>query len=467
MPDVQKWIDKFRRQAKSSAGKLRKTAQKGDRKLAIKMLKKLLPMWMVRPFLPGYHMLRAILANIQNGFPARGMKVIGITGTNGKTTSAHFIAEVLEAAGYKVGLSTTTTYKIGKTAHDNEINMTVANPFAVQKLLKKMKAAKIDWLVLEVTAHSLSQNRLWGIPFHTAVFTNLSQDHLDYYQTMDNYAQAKAKLFKKAKENAVLNHDDEWFNYFGQIATQHRYTYGVNSASDVRLLKANLRPSGSEVVFKYMDKDDVSAKLKLAGKFNVYNALAAATVGAVLEISPSIVKKGLESLREVPGRMERISAGQKFSVIVDYAHSPDAMKNLFETLRPLTRGKLITVFGATGDRDKIKRPIMGTLAAKQTDVAIITDDEPYSEEPAAIRKEVLDAAKMANASCELMEIGDRRAAISKAFEIAKATDTVAILGMGHEKFRIVGNRKQPWDERKITYELLKNRHKKTPRSKSR
>lgn len=460
-------MQKARGVLKNTAGRVKAVPSAANRRLAIRILKKLLPRAVVKPFLPIYHLLRAMIANLRYGFPARKLKVIGITGTNGKTTTAHYIASILEAAGYKVGMSTTTTFKVGEKEADNEINMTVANPFAIQRLLKEMRTSKVDWLVLEVTAHSLSQNRLWGIPFHTAVFTNLTQDHLDYYQTMDNYATAKAKLFKHATQNAVLNHDDEWFNFFSQVASQHKYTYGVNADSDVRLIKANLRPNSTQITFQLMEKGVIEARLNLAGKFNVYNALAAASVGAALELSPEIIKKGLERVHQVPGRMEVIRAGQKFTVIVDYAHSPDALRNLFETLRPLTRGRLITVFGATGDRDKLKRPLMGTIAAKNTNIAIVTDDEPYTENPKAIRADVLEGAKMANAECEIIEIGDRRAAIAKAYELAKADDTVAILGMGHEKFRVIGTKRVPWDERKIAYELLKARKRKTPRSKSR
>ncbi len=423
------------------------------------VLKKILPQKVVAPALPTYHLGRAVSANLKHGRPARDLKVIGVTGTNGKTTTCHFITSILEAAGYKVGMSTTARFKIGDRAWDNDQNMTVTDPDKLQALLKDMKTAQVDWVVLEITSHALTQRRVWGIPIHTAVMTNLTQDHLDYHQTMDQYAAAKAKLFKVAKHNAVLNHDDEWFNYFAQISPQHKFSYGVSSDADVRLLKANLKAAGSKIMISYGHEADnqLVIELNLTGKFNVYNALAAATVGLALELSPKHIQQGLQALTAVPGRMEAVEAGQAFSVLVDYAHTPDAMRNLFETLRPLTRGRLIAVFGATGDRDKTKRPLMGSLAARVCDVVIVTDDDPYTEDPATIRKEVLVGTNQAHSKAEITEIGDRHDAIARAFQMASPADTVAILGLGHQHYRVVGDQKEPWDDRAVAKKLLQER----------
>lgn len=420
----------------------------------IKLLKKVLPSGLVKPFLPLYHLAQAVAANIKYRFPAKQLKVIAVTGTNGKTTTAHYITSILEAAGYKVGLSTTAQFKIGERQWDNELNMTVTDPFKLQAMMRQMKEADVDWVVLEVTSHALMQHRIWGIPIHTAVMTNLTQDHLDYHKTMDAYAAAKGKLFRLAKYNSVLNHDDDWFDYFNQVAPQHKFSYGANAGTDVHLTKAALQADGSKLKFTYgQDGPELTAHLQLLGRFNVYNALAAATVAHALELDKDFVARGMEAVAAVPGRMEAVKA-KDFSVLVDYAHTPDALKNVFETLRPLTRGKLIAVFGATGDRDKTKRPLMGEVAAKLCDVVIVTDDDPYTEDAEAIRNAVMIGTKFDGSKAKVHEVADRRKAIAKAFTIANRGDTVAILGLGHQHFRVVGDAKQAWDDRQVAAELL-------------
>ncbi len=429
---------------------------------AKKLLKRLLPHSLVTLFLPTYHLGRAIYANYKFGRPAKHLKVVAVTGTNGKTTTAHFITKVLEAAGYKVGLSTTARFQIGRETWDNELNMTVTNPFELQSLLKRMQEAKVDWVVLEVTSHALIQHRIWGIPIHTAVITNLTQDHLDYHHTMEEYAAAKARLFKLAKFNAVLNHDDDWFNFFVQRSPQSKFSYGAHPDADIRLTKANLKPHGAKIMLQYgHGGEEVAVELNLTGKFNVYNALAAAGVGHALDLNPQLVKQGLENLRAVPGRMEAVKAGQDFSVIVDYAHSPDAQRNLFETLKPLTDGRLIAVFGATGDRDKTKRPLMGAIASKLCDVVIVTDEDTYSEDPASIRQEILSGARGSGGQAEVLEVGDRHDAMARAFQMAEPGDTVAVLGMGHQKHRVVGETKQDWDDRQVARDILEAAAKKS------
>lgn len=418
-------------------------------------IKKITPNWLLEPLLYPYHYGRASVANAINGMPARGMNVIAVTGTNGKTTTVNYIASILMAAGYKVGVSTTAVFRIGDKQWDNELNMTVTNPFALQKLLKDMKRADVEWVVLEVTSHSLQQRRVMGIPIHTAVMTNLSQDHLDYHGTMQNYAAAKAKLFKRAKKNVVLNRDDDWFGYYQKLVGERTlFTYGSGAKNDVRVVKANLGSQGSRVQVNY-GVEKLIWDLKLAGKFNVYNAMAAAATALALSIDPSAVKAGLEALSHVPGRMEAIIEGQSFAVIVDYAHTPDAMENVFETLKPLTPGKLVAVFGSAGDRDRRKRPLMGQIAAEHCDVAIVTDDEPHSEEAGQIRKSILKGANHTHSTAKIMEIADRGAAIKQAFALAKRGDTVVILGMGHQKYRAMNEGKIEWDDRNVARQLLK------------
>lgn len=418
------------------------------------LLKKILPSWLYSPLLDPYHFLRAVAANIKYGFPARKLKVIAVTGTNGKTTTADLIASVLEAADFKVGLSTTALFKIGNETWDNDLNMTVTNPYELQALLKRMKEAQVDWVVLETTSHALSQYRIWGVPIHTAVITNLAADHLDYHKTMERYAGAKAKLVKMAKQEVVLNRDDDWFEFFTKRSSKAHYTYGTNLECDVRLTKANLKPAGSKIGFNF-GEESLVVDLKLPGKFNVYNALAAAAVGLGLQLKPSVVKRGLESLKGVPGRMEPVMAGQPFSVLVDYAHAPDAFIALFETMRPLTKGRLIAVFGGAGERDPNRWPGMGHAAGRLTDVAIVTDDEPHSEDPNKIRSIIVEAAKSED-KAKVVEEADRKQAFKIAFKMGLAGDTILLLCLGHQKYRLIGNKKVPWDDRQVAREVLKD-----------
>lgn len=426
-----------------------------ERWAPVNTLKKVLPSNLVRPLLPYWHFSRAGISNLRYGFPGRGLKVIAVTGTNGKTTTVNYLASILMAAGYKVGVSTTAVFRIGKKQWDNELNMTVTNPFALHKLLRRMKQAKVDWVVLEVTSIALHQRRLMGVPIDTAVMTNLSQDHLDYHQSMKRYASAKAKLLKQAKHTVVLNKDDQWFEFFKKYTSNKRLlTYGAGADCDVGVQKASLRAHGSKVLVR-LGTQKALWELKLAGKFNVYNAMAAATAAMAHDIGIEHVTKGLEALDNVPGRMESVEAGQSYSVIVDYAHTPDAMENVFETLRPLTRGRLIAVFGSAGDRDRRKRPLMGQIASELCDVAIVTDDEPHTENPAQIRRSILKGAHHSGSKAKVVEVADRKDAIKEAFKLAKRGDTVAILGMGHQKFRAMNEGKVEWDDRAVARDLLK------------
>ncbi|MEX0932168.1 MAG: UDP-N-acetylmuramoyl-L-alanyl-D-glutamate--2,6-diaminopimelate ligase [Candidatus Saccharimonadales bacterium] len=418
-----------------------------------KLLKKIIPKGLLGLGLPAYHSARGVSAAYKYGFPAKKMKVIGVTGTNGKTTTAAIIASILEKAGYKVGLSTTAYFKIGEKEWVNDLNMTSTNPYKLQRLLAEMAKEKVEWAVVEVTSHALKQHRVWGIPFQAAVMTNLTQDHLDYHGSMQAYAAAKAQLLRQAQQLVVLNIDDEWFNYFNGASKTHKLAYGTNKDADVRLTKASLGAGGSvlKTQFHGTEAEFVSP---LVGKFNAYNTLAAITLALGLDINKEAIAEGLKAISGVPGRMEKIDEGQNFNVLVDYAHTPDAIEKLFESLKPITKGKIIAVFGATGDRDKLKRPIMGEVAAANCDIVIITDDEPYSEDAGQIRASVLAGAQKAKA--EVLEVGDRKEAIKKAFALAENGDVVTVLGMGHQTFRTMNEGKIEWDDRAVARELLKN-----------
>lgn len=417
-------------------------------------LKKLLPRGLVKPLLPLFHWLQAFIANARNGFPARGMKVVAITGTNGKTTTAAFLGKILEANGWSVGINSTAFYQIGKEVELNDTNMTVTDPSRLFALLKRMKKAKVDWIILETTSHALHQSRVSGIPIEVAAITNLTQDHLDYHKGMDAYAEAKGKLFQKKARWHVLNRDDEWFHFFDHYAPRERkFTYGTDTDADARITAAQMGPSGSKLTIK-LERAEIKPKIQLVGKFNAYNALAAASIAHLLGVAPETINDGLEKLENVPGRMDTVETKKGIKIVIDYAHTPDALQNVLEALRGVTKRHIITVFGATGDRDKSKRPLMGKVVARLSDTAILTDDDPYTESPIAIRAEVMTGLQDAVDGAEVFEVADRRGAIAKSIELAKRGDTILLAGIGHQSYRVIGEEKVEWNEKQIAEELL-------------
>lgn len=425
------------------------------------VIKKVLPKSLLKKLLPLWHKSRAILAAAIYRHPARNMTVIGITGTNGKTTTSAMVGSILKAAGYKYGISSTAFFDINGEVTANDTNMTVTNPFEVQKVLSKMRKKGVKWVVLEVTSHALDQNRVYGIPITAAVITNLTQDHLDYHGTMENYAAAKLKLFKNSPKVIALNRDDKWFEYYDQAeASEHKITYGTSADADVVINKVVLGGGGSSFELIIDKSQHFKMVSQLIGKFNVYNAAAAVAVTYALHVDKKAIVEGIKNLPSVPGRMEIIDEGQPFAVIVDYAHTPDALTNILETVKNLTEKRLILVFGATGDRDKTKRPIMGEIAANMADRIVLTDEEPYSEHPAKIRKEVMRGIQKGRGAAKTKEIGDRREAIANAFAIAKPGDTVLITGMGHQTYMKLAGGKIHWDDREVAREEIAKRIKK-------
>jgi UDP-N-acetylmuramoyl-L-alanyl-D-glutamate--2,6-diaminopimelate ligase len=421
-----------------------------------KLIKRLIPINARQPIANFYHLLVAVAANIRYGFPARSAQVIMVTGTNGKTTTVSMIGEMLSSAGYTVGVNTTAFTRIGDEVTPKEGSRTLEDIFELQAMFAKMKQAGCKYIVLEATSMGLVQHRLWGVPCDVAVMTNLTQDHLDYHGTMERYAAAKGKLFARRPKLIVLNRDDEWFEFFDKYeASEKKVTYGATKDATCRIVEADMKQQGSDVTLLFEGEHKLRLSVKLPGKFNVYNAAAAASVGWYLQLEPEQIAKGLSSLASVPGRMQRIYEGQRFEVIVDYAHTPDALQNALETLRHLTKGRLWVVFGATGDRDKGKRPIMGELAANLADKIIVTDEEPYTEAPATIRAAIIEGIKNAGGESKFTEIADRKEAIETAISGARPRDLVVITGMGHETVRNVGGQKLPWSDSETAREILR------------
>ncbi len=421
----------------------------------VKATRKVLPKSAVGALEKGYRKSRVKLVSARYGNPAKDLRVLAITGTNGKTTTACYLNEILKEAGKKTAMFTTALIEIDGDKKLNDKNATVALTAEMQAFFKEAKEAAVDFVIIEVTSHALDQHKLDGVPIEAAIMTNLTQDHLDYHHTMENYAAAKAKLFSKNPKIVVLNHDDKWFEYFDEIGTPgEKMTYGTNKEAETRITGVKLYKKGSEVSLEIDHQNNLDLATSLPGKYNVYNLTAAATLAYLLHVDLGSIREGVANLESIPGRFEIIETVQPYEVVVDYAHTEDAIAQLLQAIRQFTKNRIILVFGATGDRDKLKRPIMGEVAVKYADRIVVTDEESYNEDPQKIRKAILEGISGAGGSAKSEEIADRRDAIAKALSIAKGGDTVVITGMGHEVFRIVKGKRLPWNDGDVVREIL-------------
>jgi UDP-N-acetylmuramoyl-L-alanyl-D-glutamate--2,6-diaminopimelate ligase len=420
-----------------------------------KLARKILPRKTIKTVEKTYRKGRGVFWQAIYGFPTEGMKVIAVTGTNGKTTTVSYINAMLQNAGLRTAAYTTAYIEMAGKREPNKTHMTVSSERVVQKFFAEARAAGVDWVVMETTSHALDQERGRGVAVEVAVITNLTQEHLDYHKTMENYAAAKARLLKPPYKprSCVLNADDQWFGYFRQRAGRRVIAYGEGPEANLKLKSYALSPQGSSLTASYQG-ETLKFTSQLTGKFNAYNALAACGVGLAIGLDKDQIEEGVAALESVPGRMERIDAGQPFSVIVDYAITPDALENVLGALREVTKGKLSIVFGATGDRDKTKRAPMGEVVGRMADRVFLTDDETYTENPASIREQVYEGIKKAGADSKTTVVEDRREAIRQAFQAAKPGDTVLLTGIGHQDYRNMGGRKEPWDEREVAREEL-------------
>ncbi|MBF1043653.1 MAG: UDP-N-acetylmuramoyl-L-alanyl-D-glutamate--2,6-diaminopimelate ligase [Candidatus Nanosynbacter sp.] len=427
----------------------------------VKGVRSVLPSQAVHLLENVYRKTRIQLVSARYGWPARGLRVIAVTGTNGKTTTANYINEILKQAGYKTAMFTTAVIEVAGESKINNLNATVASVSRMQQFLNEARRYKVDFVILEVTSHSLHQHKLDGVPIEAAVMTNLTQDHLDYHKTMEKYAAAKGLLFARNPRYIVLNRDDDWFDYFDKyLAEEQKITYGKSEDADVRISDIKLYKKGSEAVLAFDHQEKSQLATYLPGEYNVFNMAAAASICYVLGVSMSDIKNGIASLEGIPGRFERATKDEKYEVIVDYAHTPDALEKLLEATRNITKKRIILVFGACGDRDALKRPIMGKIAAKLADEIILTDEESYNEDPDKIRRDIYAGIEESKATNKTTEIADRREAIRHALNIAKKDDTILITGMGHEQFRIINGEKLPWNDTNIVREIISEKIKK-------
>lgn len=407
----------------------------------------------------------AALAAFQYGYASKRLRMIGITGTNGKTTTTYLIDRILADYGASVGVIGTIKMKYG--GNDYPMSGTTPGALDLQRYLHDMAEAGTEYCVMEVSSHALEQGRVLGCDFRTAIFTNLTQDHLDYHLTMENYRAAKGLFFSRLgnsyaadpaeRKYAVLNADDPASAEFARLTAAETILYGIDHEADVRATGMVMTGRGTKFhVETFRGETDI--QLQMVGKFNVYNALAAISAALAEGIPLEHIKRSLESVKGVEGRVEAVDAGQSFAVIVDYAHTPDGLENVLLAVKEFAEGRVLCVFGCGGDRDRTKRPIMGRIAAKYADQIIVTSDNPRSEKPEDILRDIEQALIEDRIDPErYVIIADRRAAIQKAIDMASSKDVVLIAGKGHETGQIIGSQTFDFDDRIVAAESIRSR----------
>ncbi len=387
--------------------------------------------------------------------PTENMRVIGVTGTNGKTTITHLIKSILDEAGKTTGIIGTLYARINE--EKKEYSHTTPEAFEIEEFMNLCREKNSEYIVMEASSHALDLHRVDKIHFNIAILSNISQDHLDYHQNIDNYKQSKIKLFRMippGKTNfCIVNADDACAQEFINACETPCYTYGLDQNADIQAENLNYSLKGTNFNVKYKNKS-LNLNLKLIGLFSVYNALAAVAFALKEGISPKIIKSALEKVKGVPGRFEQVDCGQDFTVIVDYAHTPDGLENILKTGKQIVENRLITVFGCGGDRDKTKRPQMGEIAARYSDFCIITTDNPRSEEPENIIHDIVPGLDRVQNSRYAIVV-DRREAIRQAFHLANKGDIVMIAGKGHETYQLVKDQVLDFDDRLVAREILK------------
>jgi len=413
---------------------------------------------------PDVRTAMAIVSDVFFDSPSQKLKLIGVTGTNGKTTTTHLLERIFSAQNFKTGLLGTIKYKVG--SESLPVMATTPEAPDLQKMLKIMVDKGVNYAVMEVSSHALELNRVSGCDFNAAVLTNVTDDHLDFHQTYERYLSAKGKLFSliggsfhKGSERriVVLNRDDANYDFFRRQSAVQWLSYGIKKEAEVRA--EDIAVTGEGVRFRLISPwGEEKFNLKLTGYFNIYNALAASSVALWEGIPLESIKAALEEVQGVPGRFEKVDVGQDFLVIVDYAHTPDGLENILQTARSLTQGKIITIFGCGGERDRIKRPIMGRIAGEYSDYCILTSDNPRGEEPWQIIAEVeagLQEKKGRGSGYTVQP--DRYEAIKLGIELARAGDMIIIAGKGHEDYQIFADYSIPFSDREVARKLILER----------
>lgn len=397
---------------------------------------------------------RAAMALMAAAFyehPAKKMKLIGITGTKGKTTTSYFIKAIMEHAGYSCGLIGTTGNMIGNQWMKS--SLTTPDPIDLNRTFRQMADAGVEVVCMEVSAHAIRMKRLEGLKFEAGCFMNLSQDHLDYFGSMVNYFETKKSFFTNGSvKNAAINVDDDLSS---KIISDIRIPYssfGICTNADIFARDIEISELGVHFQLALWNEHLYPIHLKMMGMFNVYNALAATGLALIMGVEPSLICKALESVKSVPGRAEVLDTHTPYMVILDYSHSPDALSNILKTAKDFARGRVIVLFGCGGDRDLSKRPKMGNIAGLYADYSILTSDNPRNEEPLTIIGSIEEGIKKTDGAYEVIE--DRRLAISRALSMAKDGDVIILAGKGHETYQDIGGIKRPFDEKQIVREML-------------
>lgn len=416
------------------------------------------------------------------GFLQKKIKVIGVTGTNGKTTTVQMISKVLEKAGSKVAVISTINFKVGGDAWVNKTKFTTFSSWKIQKFIKRAVKWECEYLILETSSHALDQKRVWGIQYEIAAITNVTREHLDYHRTMERYEKAKMKLFKKSKIN-IVNLEIENVKGFLEFKAEKKYCYKINpphrrtgnqpaSSADREsriknqgrdckvVLAENIKLNLNGSNFKVNGED---FNLNLMGEFNIENALVAICVGMSQKIDLNLMSRALSEIKKIPGRMDYIENDLGLKIIIDYALTPDSMEKLGGLITSIKnqgnaekKPKVIWVFGSCGERDRGKRPIMGKIVSQHADFLIVTNEDPYHESPQGIIDEVFGGVKNKTENEDVWRIMSRRRAIKKALELAQKGDIILITGKGAEETMAVGKRRIPWNDKKVIEEILED-----------
>ncbi len=415
-----------------------------------KVVKKVIPTSVFRHVEPTGHMIEAAVVSAAHGMPARKMRVIGVTGTNGKTTTCFMIHRMLTEAGYNVALMTTVAYGVGNDITPQVAHMTTVSAPLLNKRMREFKRKGAEWLVLEVTSHALAQHRTWGVPFEIAVLTNITHEHLDYHGTFKRYLHAKRRLFTLAARHhsgfGVINADDPNAENF-EHAIPRCITYGL-AHGDLHAKDIELGPNGSRYVAE-VGGDSYVMHCNIPGEFNISNSLAALAVGRHLGLTKRQIEQGIAALKNVKGRMDTLQLGQDFSVIIDFAHTPDSFERLLRDVRKSTKGKLVAVFGSAGRRDEAKRAIQGEIAGRYCDEVVLTEEDDRDTDGNKILGQIASGAEKSGKVREkdLFLVLDRPSAIKFAISRVKTkNDTVIFLGKGHEKTIERADGEHPWNE---------------------
>lgn len=423
------------------------------------IIKRFLPKNLYNDLTPYFvHLPKAVLANFVFGFPSKKIKIIGVAGTKGKSTTAYLISQLLEALGQKTALISTTSVKIGEEEKLNPYKMTSVGAWDLQAFLKEAVLKGCDFAILETSSHALKQFRTWGVDFNLAVLTNMMPDHQEYHKSIEDYSLSHLKMISQKTRALVLNYDDPNLRPFRELVVR-KIGFGFDQQADLLMKNFDISDSGSWLEV-FWEKNQVRFVTKFLGKFNLYNLAAALAAVYALGFDIKKLVGKTESLKPAPGRVEKIVNNKGFEVLVDYAHSPDSFENLLSALRPYVKGRLIAVTGACGERDASKRPEMGKILANYCDFCVITNDDPYGEDEEKIAKELIAGLVESGKFKENQnwwKVLDRRQAIKKGFVLAQKNDAVVIMGKGAEQWQVFKDKKIPWDDRKVAREELEKK----------